>query len=220
MAINFVLGHVIYSFCAPIALAEAWRPELARRPWLSIPATVIAAIAYLGAAAMIMMDPESASASPAQLVGSLLAASVCAASAVWIGARHGRRARAAGRVPGVMTTMIATLVLALLAGVMGETWTGVAVNIAIVVCIAVAAVHAARRPTWGAGHAAAIALGFLLCRGLLALTYFPLVGEISAVRKYSHNVVMLVIVGLAGWRALRRKTRGSCRRDDNVSERG
>ena len=48
--------------------------------------------------------------------------------------------------------------------------------------------------------------GFLLCRGLLALTYFPVVGEIWRSGILSHNVVMLVIVGLAGWLTLRRST--------------
>ena len=35
-ALNFIPGHVILSFCAPIAVAEAWRPELVARreqPW-------------------------------------------------------------------------------------------------------------------------------------------------------------------------------------------
>ncbi len=48
-------------------------------------------------------------------------------------------------------------------------------------------------------HAAALATGALLSRGVLAFTYFPVVGENAAVAKYAHNVVMLAIVAAAGF---------------------
>lgn len=50
----------------------------------------------------------------------------------------------------------------------------------------------------------AVAFGIVLSRGLLAFTYYPLVGEPSALQKYGHNVVMLAIVTAAAavaWRA-------------------
>jgi hypothetical protein len=170
---------------------------------------VLAAVVYFGAALIIIMEPESRSASPAQLSGSLLAAIACAAGAVLVGRRGAHLEEHRGRVPGLASTLIGTLVLALVSGVVEETWTGVAINIGITAVIAIAMTHAARRPGWGAGHAAAVGLGFLLCRALLAFTYFPLVGEVSAARKYSHNVVMLAVLGLAGWLALRRHTGAS-----------
>ncbi len=209
MAVNFILGHVIYSFCAPIAVAEAWRPRQVMRAWVGFPAMVLSAMAYLGAALLIIMDPESASASPAQLGGSLVTAGACAVGAVLVGRRGASPDVHHGWAPGLTTTLVGTLVLALVSGVMDETWTGVAINIGVTGLIAIAVAHAARRPDWGARHAAAVGLGFLLCRGLLAFTYFPLVGEVSAVRKSSHNAVMLAVVGLAGWLALRRVSRRS-----------
>ena len=48
-----------------------------------------------------------------------------------------------------------------------------------------------------------MAVGALLSRGVLAFTYYPLLGETSAVRKYAHNVTMLAIVVALGWLALR-----------------
>ena len=37
-----------------------------------------------------------------------------------------------------------------------------------------------------------------LARGLLAFTYYPVVGETSAAQKYAHNVVMLAVIAAAG----------------------
>ena len=53
---NFVLGHVIYSFCAPIALAEAMRPALADRPWLGRRGIAFATALWLAVAALIFAD--------------------------------------------------------------------------------------------------------------------------------------------------------------------
>ena len=61
---------------------------------------------------------------------------------------------------------------------------------------------------WGLTHAAAVATGVLLSRGALAFLYYPVVGETSAGQKYAHNVVMLLIVAVAGAYAIRR-ARGS-----------
>jgi len=86
-AVNFVVGHVIYSFCAPIAVAEAWRPATARTPWLSLRGTAVAAVLYLLAAVLVLQDPESHSASAVQLAGSLAAAGLCIGAAVGLGHR-------------------------------------------------------------------------------------------------------------------------------------
>lgn len=203
MALNFVLGHVIYSFCAPIAVAEAWRPEQAGRPWLRLPGTAVAGAAYLAAAGLIMADPESQSASALQVALALLAATACAGAAAWVGRRTGQDDADAGRAPGLGTTLIGALALAIGFSVLPETWTGVWLGVAGTALLATAVARLSRRAGWGVPHAAAVALAFLLCRGLLAFTYFPLLGEVSAARKYSHNVVMLALVCLAGWLALR-----------------
>ena len=54
------------------------------------------------------------------------------------------------------------------------------------------------RHAWTLEHVAAIATGALLARGALAFTYYPVVGETSAAQKYAHNVVMLAVVAAAG----------------------
>ena len=51
------------------------------------------------------------------------------------------------------------------------------------------------RFVWTMQHIAAVAL---LSRGVLAFTYFPLLGEVEPLPKYLHNVAMLAIVIAAG----------------------
>lgn len=87
------------------------------------------------------------------------------------------------------------------------TWPGVVVAAAVTAGLGIALLLAARRRRWSIRHAAAVAVGFLLARGLLAFTYFPLSGEVSPVAKYTHNAVMLLVVLLAGAVALRRRSK-------------
>ena len=204
MAQNFVLGHVIYSFCAPLAIAEAWRPFFASRPWLRGRGIVVAVLSYVTAATLIVSDPESRSASTTQLMVSLLTAAFCVWAAAWLGnRRRSAQERHLRGAPSLSSTVGATLGIALMASVGPENWTGVAMAVGGAALVAVLVIRASKSTGWTMHHAAAVALGFLLCRALLAFTYFPLVGDMSAARKYTHNIVMLVIVSLAGWFALR-----------------
>jgi hypothetical protein len=207
-AVNFVLGHVIYSFCAPIAVAEAWRPATTRTPWLGLRGIAVAAVLYLLAAVLVAQGPESHSASAMQLAGSLAAAGLCIGAAVGLGRRrHGERQ--ARRAPRLSVTLAGSFLLLVAATWVPETWTGVAVTTTVLAAGAALLAHASRSVDWSARHAAAVATGALLSRGVLAFSYYPVVGETSAVRKYAHNVTMLAIVVVLGWLALRSRDRAA-----------
>lgn len=206
-AYNFITGHVIFSFGAPVAVTEAWSPARARTPWLGPIGTVIAALAYLGTAVVILSDPESRSADGPQLIGSALVLSAFVLAAVLIGRRrvNGSATRSAGdgrRVP-LWATLLITLAVALLTGMQDENWTGLAVGLGALMIFAVGLALISARSEWTIRHCAAVGLGFLLSRGVLAFTYFPLAGDVAPIPKYSHNVAMLIIVLIAGWLALR-----------------
>ncbi|MDN5686617.1 MAG: hypothetical protein L0G94_08040 [Brachybacterium sp.] len=83
------------------------------------------------------------------------------------------------------------------------TWAGVVFACAVTAGFGAALALASRRRGLGVRHVAAVGLGLLLARGLSAFTYFPLIGEVSAVAKYSHDTVMLAAELLAGELALR-----------------
>jgi hypothetical protein len=205
-AVNFVVGHVIYSFCAPIAVAEAWRPATARTPWLGPLGVVVAAVVYLLAAALVVQDPESHSASAMQLAGSLAVAGLCIGAAVWLGRRAPGERRAAC-APRLSVTLAVSFALLAAATSVPETWMGVAITTTVLAAGAALLVHASRGAGWSVRHAAAVATGALLSRGALAFFYYPVVGETTAVRKYAHNVTMLAIVVVLGWLALRGRGR-------------
>jgi hypothetical protein len=207
MAVNFVVGHVIYSFCGPIAIAEAWRPAQASRPWLGVRGTLLATATYALAAALVTSDATSRSASATQLIVSTAVALAFVCAAAWAGRRPGAVPEPSCRpAPGIAAVLCGTLVVAFVVALAGEGWAGVVLGIAGPLVVVTTAARASRAGRWSVRHTAAVALGFLACRGLLAFTYFPLVGDVSATRKYAHNVAMLAIVALAGWVALRPST--------------
>lgn len=193
---SFVLGHVVFSFSAPIALAEAVRPQLAHRSWLGRRGMIVAAALWLLVAGMILVDSGDAErARAAELLTALavVAALIAAALRVDVPLRRAPAARV-GRV------LVISFLLAAAHSAAPETWAGVGVAVAVA---AVAAALLAQRD-WGLMRVAAIATGVLLARGVLAFTYYPVVGETSAAQKYGHNVVMLAIVAGAGVYAIRR----------------
>lgn len=205
-AFNFVLGHVIYSFGAPIALAEAWRPHTAQDSWLRAPGLIVAAAAYLVAAGLIINDPESQNASVPQLLAASSLVIACVGLAYALGKRHQKKAShdtdEGASAPTVGTVFAVMLVLACLLNLAGEDWRGVAVAVGATAAGGALIVVGARRRGWGLRHVAAVALAFLVSRGVLAFTYEPLTGMVAAWSKYTHNTVMLTIVLAAGWCAL------------------
>lgn len=210
---NFLGGHVTFSFGAPIALAEAWRPAHRDRSWLGPVGIVVAVLAYAATAAMILSDPESHSASTTQLVVSGAAILVLFLLAALVGRRHRRRTRQdpaprARKAPPVPVVLGCVLVLALVAGMVEENWTGVVVASTATGLVALLVWWFSRTPDWGPRHVAAVALPHLLTRGSLAFTYFPLAGDVTPAAKYTHNVIMLLVVLVAGWFALRPRRTG------------
>lgn len=223
-AFNFVVGHVIFSFAAPVAVAEAWAPGRAHVPWLGRFGTVVAVLAYLGAAGLIVADPGSHSGSVPQLLVSAGLAATLIGAAVVVG-RRARRASApgtaqrpvasadqpdaaaatlpSGQAPSVRVVLAATMGGAAVASMVPETWLGVLVGVVATSAVGAGVLVASRRSGWSVRHSAAVGLGFLLVRGLWAFLYYPLLGEVEAGPKYAHNVVMLAAVLLAGRLALR-----------------
>jgi hypothetical protein len=199
---NFVLGHVIYSFCAPIALAEAMRPAVAHRLWLGWRAIAVTTMSWLLVAALICSD---ALGSEAHATLPEVAAALAVVAALVAGAfRVGRVDRAPrGRTPRVRAVLVVSFVAASAHAVVMETWLGFAIATLVVMASSWLLARTARGRGWGLAHVAALATGVLLSRGALAFLYYPVVGHTSAGQKYAHNVVMLVIVAAAGAYAIR-----------------
>ncbi|MER6972902.1 hypothetical protein ABT304_17705 [Nocardioides sp. NPDC000445] len=203
-AYSFIVGHVIFSFAAPVALAEAWVPDRARKPWLGPIGVTFAAIAYAVAAALIVTDPESRSGTQAQLLPTAGVVGALVLLAVFVGRRHQEDHAGPGK-PGVSIWLVlgVAFVFALVPDLMAATWWGVIGAATATATGGLLLLLAARTRAWTIRHTAAVGAAFLLERGLLAFTYFPLIGDVAAGPKYAHNVAMLLVVALAGWLALR-----------------
>jgi hypothetical protein len=210
MALAFVVGHVIYSIAAPIALVEALAPERRLRPWLGWASTIVTTVFYVAASALVLADhlaKESSHASGAQVAGSLV---VCALFVV-CGVRLGRRQHASTdrTLPRASVVFLAGLTAATVVGAASETWASTASALVVYVVVAAWVVRSSRGRGWSAQHAAALAAGALLSRAFLAFTYFPLIGDVSPTAKYAHNVALLGLVAGLSWIAARRSRAAS-----------
>jgi len=138
---------------------------------------------------------EESHASAPQVVGSLLVVAGLVLAAV----RLGRRSRPSRSrpAPRARTVFAVVLALALVHGFAPETWTGVAMTLGALAVATVLLLHWSRRGGWGVGHVVAAAAAPLLVRAGSAFTYDPVVGQVSEVAKYGHNVAMLAIVLVA-----------------------
>lgn len=199
---TFVGGHVVFSFAAPVALAEAWSPRRAEASWLGPGGIVVAVGAYAVTAAAIIADPESQSGSAAQLAVSGAAVAAFIAAAALVGRR--RRGVPAGARRSPVLPAAATAVIAVaVPDFFGQGWAGLSAHLVLNAALCAVIVRAVRRGGWSPWHSAAVATACLAVRGLLAFTYFPLIGDVEPGPKYAHNAVMLAVVVLAAafaWR--------------------
>ncbi|GGU14406.1 hypothetical protein [Nocardioides albus] len=206
-AYSFIIGHVIYSFAAPVALAEAWSPARARKPWLGPIGTVLAVVAYAVAATLIVTDPESRSGTPAQLIVTVGVIGAMLLGAALIGSRRRPgHAPAGARDLAIWQVLGVSLIFATVPDLLPPTWLGVVLAATTTATLGILIALASRRSAWTIRHTAAVGAAYLLERGLLAFTYFPLIGDVAPGPKYAHNVIMLLIVVLATWVALRKRS--------------
>jgi hypothetical protein len=202
---SFVLGHIIYSFGAPVAVAEAMAPRIARKPWLGRRGIIAAVAGWLLVAGAILADTLGGD-DYGTLAEVLVTLAVVVALVV-CALRLTPRPRPARLSPAPrLRTVAAVAFLAASAhDLTPTTWFGVAGAVLVVGASFALLAYTAHTREWTVAHAAAVGAGALVSRGVLAFTYFPVVGETAAVPKYMHNVVMLLIVGAAGVYAVRRQ---------------
>jgi len=97
MLLTFVGGHVLGSIAAPIAMAESWWPDRARRPWLGPIGLVVTALLWAAGSAFILIDQLGSTSfriSPTQLWGSVAVVLALVAGALTL--RRPERRRRAG----------------------------------------------------------------------------------------------------------------------------
>jgi hypothetical protein len=177
---------------APIALIEALSPD-PTTPWLGRRALTV--VAVLSIAAAILTGTRLLQGTPhpsaLQAATTALAAGALVLAALRAPAPAKATAEPAPSPPAAfMGSFAATVAITLAADAWLSTLVGAGILAVAVWWIA----DAARARDWDARHAAAIAGGALAGRALLAFTYVPVLGEVSAGAKLLHNAVMLGLV--------------------------
>lgn len=196
LALNYVGGHALYSFFAPIALTEGVVGD--RRPWLGRAGIVVAILAWFGAALLVGLDnaamnDEQASALELVVTSGLVVVLVALALRC--------RAGVVGRGPAVSAQVGLGFLAGTVYALVPPNWWGVALQAIGLGLTAVLLIRWARSPAL-----AGLAFGLLLPRVLLAFGDAPLFGEPSMARQIGHHVTMLAVVLLVGALALRRRT--------------
>lgn len=200
-ALNFILGHAIWSFSVPIALVETLVPERSRSPWLGRLGMAIVVALYLLVAVLIFMDhveSEQFLPSPLQLAGAVAVILAFTSAAFLVGRRS--RSSIHGPMPNAWWIGVAALaafslpsIIEVVLAVLGITawfvtgWPGVILSSLLIAGLAIASVRWSRRTGWGAAHHLALTGGALLSHVWLAFFIEPL-GDVPAQAKLLHNV--------------------------------
>ncbi len=195
----FVVGHVIWSFCAPIALVEAASPRTRHRPWLTWWGGALAGVAYLLAAAAIAAETSYVP-TPAEIGGVVIALAACSVLA-WRAPRPGRRR--SGRAPGLTVTAVAALLLIAVYSTAAApepgpwAWPGVAIAVVVLGLIAWLTSRWSSQDGWTGRHLAAVAGAPLIVYSAQAFLLPP---EGDAMAKYATNIVqLLAVLALTAW---------------------
>jgi hypothetical protein len=217
--VTWVVGHVVMSIGAPLAVVEGLVPSVRDKTWVGARILVVIGLAGLGVAALIHFDEETGRASAIQSVvsGLVVAALVTAACSRWgrpsptrerslthealADERRSRPRDWTRRYPAVAPRLrwvaAAGFVAMVTFDLVPISWVGVALAVAVIVIVGLGLLGLACTPARTWQHIAALGYGALLaraCVGFLA----PLPRGVEPAAKYTQNVVLLVLVILLG----------------------
>ncbi|WP_051639835.1 hypothetical protein [Cellulomonas sp. URHE0023] len=193
-ALNFLLGHVIWSIGAPIALVESFDRRSGRQPWLGAPGIVVLTVLWVLASLAVWSDIRgdgSDQASAGQLVGAVAVAGVLVVVACTFGRRR-LPPPTASRVPGPVAVLGLAFVAFAGYEAIPASWLGVAVGILILLVTAVVLTRWSRSASWGARHVAAVAGAAVVARALVG---FASVASTTPRPPggYAQNTVLLIL---------------------------
>ncbi|MFM9698367.1 hypothetical protein [Streptomyces europaeiscabiei] len=187
--LNYVGGHVIWSFAAPIAVVEACAPRIADRRWLGPVGVVVMVLLWALSAVLIFNDTEAdSSAGTAQLVGAAAVAIALIAAALTV---RPARTRSSAKAPAWWLVGGVTGVAWCANQLLPATWAGVTVNVVAMVVLGWLLLHWSRRQGWGRRHVLAVAGSALVVRAGLSFLVEPLGDNVDGTVKYVVNAVML-----------------------------
>ncbi|MGY4644948.1 hypothetical protein [Cellulomonas sp. URHB0016] len=219
-ALNFLVGHVVWSIGAPIALVEAFDRRPGRQPWLRVPGIAVLTLLWVLASVAVWSDSRTSGSDPAsaaQLAGAVTVAAVLVVVACTFG-RRTLPAPAPTRVPSPARVGGLVLVPALGYGFIPFTWVGVAVGVLILAITGVVVTAWSRSAAWGPRHVAGVAGAAVVAR---AISGFATVASASPrpAGGFAQNTVLLVLSAALVLAALRAASHPGRAAADGLSER-
>ncbi|PLP57885.1 hypothetical protein CYK37_16805 [Mesorhizobium loti] len=205
LVFDFVGGHVIWSFAAPIAMVECCTPRIANRPWLGRTGVLLMVSLYLAAAAFVFDDHLRITgfmATKAHLVATVAFALLFGIVAFLVPART---AKQTGQIPAPWLVAIFVLAVLALHTLSSPDWVGVSTSVLVLVGSGVLLLRWSGRVGWKNSHVLAVAAAALLAYALISFVVQPPGGPAPAV-KYAVNTVMLlgvIVLAAVAYRRLR-----------------
>jgi hypothetical protein len=196
---TWVLGHVLMSVGAPLAVVEGLLPKGQGRSWLGPFGIVVLASLGVAIAVFIHQDPDAGTVEATALDRGVSVAVVLLLVVLAMTPLGRPLARVPGRSPGrVLWLGAAGFVLMLVFDLVPISWVGVVVGwLAFAAALALVARHA-RSPRWAPRHLAAFAYGGLLARTTTGFFSPPPTG-VDEVTKLAQSAFFLVLLlGLGG----------------------
>lgn len=203
----FVVGHVVWSFAAPIAVVEACAPRLADRPWLGWKGTAAMVVLYLAAAALFVHElvvVPGLRISPLLLAGTAVVVAVLMVAAFVLPARSAPssvRAPQPWLVGGTAVLLLPTYLL--VSDMWG--WSGVVLGALALALLGGLVLLWSGRAGWGREHVLAGAGAALVVYAVLAFVVDP-EGASLAAKYVSSTVALAAVLALLAWARHRVRT--------------
>ncbi|WP_217214872.1 hypothetical protein [Streptomyces sp. AC550_RSS872] len=187
--LNYVGGHVIWSFAAPIAVVESCAPRVADRRWLGPVGGGVMVLLWALSAALVYNDTAADStARPAQLIGAAVVAVALIAAAFNV---RPATTKSSAKAPSWWLVGGVTGVAWCASQLLPATWAGVTVNVVAMVVLGWLLLRWSRRRGWGRRHVLAAAGSALVVRAGLSFLVEPLGDNVDFAVKYAVNAAML-----------------------------
>lgn len=192
--VSWVMGHVVMSVGAPLAVVEGLLPEGRDRPWVGRWGIAVLVVLGVGVGLLIHNDPEGGAVEITALGYAVSVAVVLALVALAMGPLGRPPIPLAGRSAGRPLVLgLSGFVLMTVFDLAPTSWVGVAMASAALVAGGALVAVRSRSPQWTWRHLTAFAFGGVLARTLMGfLAPVPL--GVDLFPKLAQNAIFLLLV--------------------------
>lgn len=204
-AMIFIVGHVIWSICAPIAIIETFVPHHRTTPWLGKGGLTVTVLLYFFMSGLIFwghIEEENFLPSASQLIGAALVVAGFIVAAFYMKQPHHAIVEQAAPTPkraGIITFAVLSLmtIIEIVVAILGLDaeltigWFGTGLSMMLYILLAIFVWNWTKYKDWSVLHMLAVAGGAVLAKAWFAFLVEP-IGDVPIGYKLLHNVVFLI----------------------------